>query len=105
MNWKMNEMSERTLKLWGAEAQTMMATEEAAELIHAICKHTRKPDIENKARVLDEICDVFVTLNTLRIAMGFTEEEIFRGIERKVERTNERMDRWEEDGILEDPHY
>lgn len=53
-------------KRWGIRAQMDMLIEESSELIQAICKYYRYPNVvENVHKVLEEAADVQLCLNQL----------------------------------------
>jgi hypothetical protein len=51
------------LSTYGAEAQTLMAMEEMAELQKELCKHARGR--ENRAQIAEEIADVQIMLEQM----------------------------------------
>lgn len=59
------------LKLWGADAQTLMAFEEMAELQKELCKHARGKD--NREAIAEEIADVEIMLGQMKILHVCTE--------------------------------
>lgn len=56
------------LTLWGADAQTLMAFEEMAELQKELCKHARGKD--NRDAIAEEIADVEIMLAQMKILHG-----------------------------------
>lgn len=56
------------LTLWGADAQTLMAFEEMAELQKELCKHARGKD--NRNAIAEEIADVEIMLGQMKILHG-----------------------------------
>jgi len=96
-------LSDRTIEYWGASAQTDMVIEEASELIKALCKWKRYGGVEHEGKILDEIADMYVVLNTLKRIMKVPHEDMELYIAAKVSRTNQRLD--EEDDVIEDMHY
>ena len=61
----MDETYKAALDLWGAEAQTLMAMEEMAELQKELCKHARGKD--NREEISEEIADVRIMLDQMAI--------------------------------------
>lgn len=59
------------LTLWGADAQTLMAFEEMAELQKELCKHARGKD--NREAIAEEIADVEIMLAQMKILHDCTE--------------------------------
>jgi len=77
----------RAIRTYGADLQTMVAVEEMAELTQAISKWWREPCGQTRDHVLEEMADVAVVLDELRILFGPTD-----GIEeRKIRRLADRM--------------
>jgi len=77
---------EAALKQWGEPLQFDMVVEECAELIHAINAYKRGR--ATKAQVLDELADVQIMLNQMRVVFGATQTHIVyhRKLKRLVER-------------------
>jgi NTP pyrophosphatase (non-canonical NTP hydrolase) len=67
---------------WGAENQEKMVVEEMSELTKEICKHWRGRD--NLDAIADEIADVTIMLEQLRLIYGGKETDAW--IDRKLER-------------------
>lgn len=83
---------------YGIEPQVDMAIEECSELIKALLKYRRKQygggkfckDIQ-RADIIDEIADVSIMLEQLKIIYSFSEKEIEERIEFKLNRQMERI--------------
>jgi len=73
------------IKVFGKEKQMDMAVEEAAELIQAVNKYKRKPDIDTVKSLAGEIADNQIMLKQL-IEMHNLEFEVNRFIDIKIER-------------------
>lgn len=58
------------IKVFGSEAQEQMAIEECSELIQAICHHRRG----RESKIAEEIADVEIMLEQLKIIHGCAEE-------------------------------
>lgn len=74
---------------YGCDNQSMIATEELAELIQALVKYRRKPCEENRKNIIEEIADVEIMLTQLKLIHSCTEEvkaEMNHKINRQVER-------------------
>lgn len=80
---------EKALKHFGTNAQILKLCEECAELITAInhCKDGR----DKASHVAEEIADVSIMLEQMRIAFGIGANEVKRWIEDKLERLEERI--------------
>ena len=59
------EILSYALKIYGAEAQTLMVMEEMSELTKELCKHARGAD--NTDAIAEEIADVYIMLNQMEI--------------------------------------
>ncbi|MBC8546472.1 hypothetical protein H8711_05930 [Clostridiaceae bacterium NSJ-31] len=79
----MGETYKAALELWGAEAQTLMAMEEMAELQKELCKHARGK--ENRKEIAEEIADVRIMLDQMAI-LHDCEELAGKFKEQKIER-------------------
>lgn len=86
----MNGTYRAALALWGAEAQTLMAFEEMAELQKELCKNARGKD--NRAEIAEEIADVRIMLDQMEILHNC--KELSR--QYKVEKLLRLQDRIEE---------
>ena len=100
---ELDNLSDKTIDFWGAEAQTNMVIEEASELIKAICKWKRYGGLELENAIVDEMADMYITLNTLKRILNVSDRTLDLKVFDKGMRTYERLDKEEE--ILEDPHY
>lgn len=79
---------QKIIDTYGADKQQDVAIEECSELIKAICKYKRTLDhVEN---IVDEIADVEIMLNQLKIIFECTGEVEDR-IEFKINRQLERI--------------
>jgi len=58
---------EKAVEHWGIEAQVKVATEECAELIVALCKINRTVNGSSIVDVLEEIADVEIMLEQLKV--------------------------------------
>ena len=62
------------LDTWGLNAQVDQTTEECAELIVALHKHTKRiPHGDTYTNVLDELADVEMMLAQMRLALGISD--------------------------------
>jgi len=64
------ELYQEALILWGEGAQIAMAVEEMAELIQALTRLGRNRDDATEDKVREEIADVEIMMEQLRISFG-----------------------------------
>lgn len=64
------EKCEKILRHYGAEKQRKVLAEECAELIQAIMKLERKPDQEAWAHFIEEMADVEIMLEQMKIDLS-----------------------------------
>ena len=77
---------------WGENKQTDMLHEEIGELLQAINKHKRKNSLENRENLLEEIADVEIMLEQLKlIVAGSAHSAVEDYKERKLERLREKL--------------
>ena len=90
-NLKRHEILKDAIKVFGVPAQSDMCVEECAELIQALNKYRRKPSDDTRENVLEEIADVQIMIDQMKIAFD-TEERVrlYDGI--KVDRLERRID-------------
>lgn len=82
----------QSISLFGKENQSRLAMEECAELIQAINKCLRYPDVEErKNNLIEEICDVEIMLYQLKVLFGIDQEAIQKMKMEKAEREKERI--------------
>lgn len=78
------------IRVFGCEAQLDIVVEELAELTCAIQRRKRgRPD----ANVEEEMGDVFVILEQLKMIYGISESEIQGWIDSKIERLQDRIEK------------
>lgn len=74
---------------YGTKAQEDIAIEECSELIKAICKNRRNPSDETRKGIIDEMADVEIMIEQLKIIHSCSrevEERIDYKIERQIDR-------------------
>lgn len=92
----------RAISIYGSDEQMRVAQEECAELIQAISKYHRmsmKKKAKNDHRYLDrtiknlkeEIVDVQIMLDQLKLMFGFTQKELDEIREGKIERLSNHL--------------
>jgi NTP pyrophosphatase (non-canonical NTP hydrolase) len=79
------------LELWGKDKQIYISVEELAELQKELLKNANRNE-DNCGRILEELADVLVTLECLKIIYDFADGEIQAEMKRKVERLRARME-------------
>ena len=67
MNKRIADRYWKIINRYGAKNQILQAMEELAELIQALNKNMRDPSIDNHNHVLEEIADVQVMLDQLKL--------------------------------------
>lgn len=86
------DILEKAIKHYGSKNQLAQSIEELAELIVAINKYTRYPNnIESKQHVTEEIADVLIMINQLKIIMDIKDYEIECYRKYKLERLERRI--------------
>ena len=83
----------RCISAWGIRDQVDMAQEECAELIVAL-NHERRHRVPSE-KVLEEIADVLFMCDELMYIYGFGKDELKRELKKKIERTEERVTKYE----------
>ena len=79
---------------YGTSSQVDMAIEECSELQKALLKHRRKPGEEAREAIIDEIADVEIMLNQLKLIFSCT-KDVSERVDYKIERQLERIKaRW-----------
>jgi len=70
------ELYKKAIKIFGQEAQLKMAIEEMAELTKAICKLFRKNGENERVAIYEEIADVEIMIEQLRVLFGQTKIDL-----------------------------
>lgn len=83
---KRKELYQKALKLWGPTAQVFMLMEEIGELMQAVSKYYRKPSAENKEHLAEEIADVEIMLEQMRVVLDVKEKDIQKQKKHKLDR-------------------
>lgn len=86
---KQKEIILEAINKYGEDLQKTVAIEEMSELIKAICKNRR--GAQNKPAITDEIADVYIMLEQLKMIYQITDESVKRRIEHKIKRLERRM--------------
>lgn len=64
----------QAISTYGENAQLDMVIEEMSELTKEICKHKRGAD--NRDEIIDEMADVYITLEQIKMIFGISEQQI-----------------------------
>jgi NTP pyrophosphatase (non-canonical NTP hydrolase) len=87
------DILEKAIRHYGAKNQMGVACEESAELIQAISKCLRyKDDIEARNNLVEEIADVLIMIDQLKIIMNIKDYEIDCYRKYKLERLERRVE-------------
>lgn len=76
---------------YGRQLQSIVCMEECAELIQAISKKLRDPTSPND-HLAEEMTDVIICLNLLKLMYGITDKEIHNRVVAKTLRLSKRME-------------
>ncbi len=87
-----SQLYQRTLEVWGEQAQYDQAAEECAELIAALMHYRR--DKVSSQQVIDELADVFLMAGQLKWMFGAER------VEDAVKRKRLKLDRLIQDAII-----
>ena len=75
---------------WGKNTQVMLALEEMAELSKELLKNINRKE-NNEIQIKEEIGDVYIMLEELKIIYNISHFEILEVITKKVERLKKRL--------------
>ena len=93
MNREQLKVLDNSLMQNGVNQQLMVCMEEPAELIQAISKVERYPDeVDRIENVVEEIADVLICIEYLKMIYNIDQEEIENWINKKIKRIKERVD-------------
>lgn len=79
----------RAIDVYGAKAQEDMMIEEMSELTKALLKHRRNPTEGTLENIIEEIVDVGIVLDQMKIIYGDNKAVRLAKIERLNKRLNE----------------
>lgn len=80
---------EQAILTYGRESQLNIAIEEMSELTKEICKYKRRN--ENQAEIIEEMADVYIMLEQMKMIFGISEQQINEQIDFKVARLEGRL--------------
>ena len=87
------DILEKAIRHYGAKNQMGVACEESAELIQAISKCLRyKDDIEARNNLVEEIADVLIMIDQLKIIVNIKDYEIECYRRYKLDRLERRIE-------------
>ena len=87
------DILEKAIRHYGAKNQMGVACEESAELIQAISKCLRyKDNIEVRNNLVEEIADVLIMIDQLKIIMNIKDYEIECYRDYKLQRLERRIE-------------
>jgi NTP pyrophosphatase (non-canonical NTP hydrolase) len=95
------EILQQFTDAWGLEGQKLLAIEEMAELTKELSKHLwrdkddKQKSAQHEQNIREEIADVLITVGQIRYIFGA--EEVDKIIDRKIQRTVERLKKWQEE--------
>jgi hypothetical protein len=87
---------ERAIETYGKDMQLNVAIEELSELIKEICKHKRGRN--NREAIVEELVDCYIVMDEIALIFEITDDEIFEGQIRKIERLEKRLEEESENG-------
>lgn len=90
----MNEILKKTIEKNGITVQSMIAMEECAELAQAVSKCLRSKEmipIERREHLIEEMADVLIVIEQLKIVYHITDDELNCWVESKVNRLEQRL--------------
>jgi len=76
---------------YGWEQQSNIANEELSELIKAICKWNREPNIESKERITEEIADVEIMIDQIKHLLNIYDVDVDEYKHDKIQRQFSRI--------------
>lgn len=79
----------KAISTYGKESQLDMCIEEMSELTKEICKHKR--GAYNNEEIIEEIADVYIMLEQMKMIFGISEQQINEQIDFKVARLEGRL--------------
>jgi NTP pyrophosphatase (non-canonical NTP hydrolase) len=85
MNNEQTNLLHKATEKWGKTSQVMMALEEMSELSIELIKNINR-NISNEREILEEIGDVCIMLEQLKIIYGFSDKKLQDSMDKKLER-------------------
>lgn len=85
------DVLDKSIKKYGVEKQLLVCMEEPAELIQAISKVERYPEDSTRMQdLIEEMADVTICLEYLKLIYNIRQEELDEWINRKVKRISKK---------------
>ena len=84
-----NQILKAAITKYGTRNQLWVVVEEMSELTKEVCKMVRGED--NRDHIAEEIADVYIMLEQLRMMAGLTNREVASNIELKINRLRGRL--------------
>ena len=96
LNWtdEQSEIFARCVELWGEESQWLLALEELSELQKELILGMRRKKGKNLPEIIEEMADVYVTLEQIRRICNIPAADIQKHADAKMTRLKERQDKW-----------
>lgn len=86
------DVLDKAIKKYGVEKQLLVCMEEPAELIQAISKVERYPEDSTRMQdLIEEMADVTICLEYLKLIYNIRQEELDEWINRKVKRISKKI--------------
>lgn len=86
------DVLDKAIKKYGVEKQVLVCMEEPAELIQAISKVERYPEDSTRMQdLIEEMADVTICLEYLKLIYNIRQEELDEWISRKVKRISKKI--------------
>lgn len=86
------DVLDKAIKKYGVEKQLLVCMEEPAELIQAISKVERYPEDSTRMQdLIEEMADVTICLEYLKLIYNIRQEEVDEWINRKVKRISKKI--------------
>jgi NTP pyrophosphatase (non-canonical NTP hydrolase) len=86
------DVLDKAIKKYGVEKQLLVCMEEPAELIQAISKAERYPEDSTRMQdLIEEMADVTICLEYLKLIYNIRQEELDEWINRKVKRISKKI--------------
>lgn len=85
-----HEVLRKAIKHYGKDSQIIMLFEEMSELQKEVCKETRGAN--NMMHIAEEIADVCIMLEQLKIIYDLCDYEVQNYIDEKTSRLNQRLE-------------
>lgn len=88
---KRRDVLEKAIKFYGKDKQMIVAIEELSELQKEICKWQR--GIGNYDHVVEEVADVIVMIEYLKLIFEINDKELEKAIDYKLKRLDDNINK------------